>query len=120
MTMTVAERTETTWTDVCGTEDLVPHSGVAALVGKRQVALFLVPDAEPSVYAIGNWDPLGEANVLSRGIVGDLDGELVVASPLHKQHYRLADGRCLEANVNADHYPVRVVDDRVQVALPGS
>lgn len=118
--MTVAERTETTWVDVCGLDDLVPQSGVAALLGKRQVALFLIPDAEPSVYAIGNWDPLGHANVLSRGILGDLDGEPVVASPLHKQHYRLADGGCLEEDVSAGHYPVRVDDDRVQVALPGS
>ena len=118
--MTVAERTETTWIDVCDLDELVPHSGVAALVGKRQVALFLVPYAEPSVYAIGNWDPLGHANVLSRGIVGDLGGELVVASPLHKQHYRLADGSCLEEDVSAGHYPVRVVDGRVQIGLATS
>lgn len=117
--MTVAERTETNWIDVCGLDELVPHSGVAALLGKRQVALFLVPYAEPSVYAIGNWDPLGHANVLSRGIVGELGGELVVASPLHKQHYRLTDGSCLEAEVSAGSHPVRVVDDRVQLGLPG-
>ena len=32
--------------------------------------------------------PLGEAFVLSRGIVGDIQDELCVASPLYKQHFR--------------------------------
>jgi nitrite reductase (NADH) large subunit len=35
------------------------------------------------------------AHVLSRGIVGELRGERVVASPLYKHHYSLATGRCL-------------------------
>jgi nitrite reductase (NADH) small subunit len=34
--------------------------------------------------------------VLSRGIVGDLKGEVVVASPVYKQHFNLASGQCLE------------------------
>ena len=80
----------------CALSDLVPHAGVAAMLGDRQVALFYLPDESPSVYAIGNHDPIGGANVLSRGIVGDVGGELVVASPLYKQHFSLNSGRCLE------------------------
>ena len=34
--------------------------------------------------------------MIGRGIVGDLKGELVVASPIYKQHFRLTDGQCLE------------------------
>jgi nitrite reductase (NADH) small subunit len=34
--------------------------------------------------------------VLSRGIVGDVQGTLVVASPIYKQHFDLASGRCVE------------------------
>ena len=33
---------------------------------------------------------------MSRGILGDLQGERVVASPIYKQHFSLATGRCLE------------------------
>ena len=33
---------------------------------------------------------------MSRGIIGDLQGERVVASPIYKQHFSLATGRCLE------------------------
>jgi nitrite reductase/ring-hydroxylating ferredoxin subunit len=31
-----------------------------------------------------------------RGIIGDLQGERVIASPIYKQHFSLATGRCLE------------------------
>ncbi|HEX6691674.1 MAG TPA: nitrite reductase small subunit NirD, partial [Burkholderiales bacterium] len=78
---------------VCSLEDIVPDSGVCALVGGEQVAVFRV---EEKVYAVGNRDPFSRANVLSRGIVGDLKGELVVASPVYKQHFSLLSGRCVE------------------------
>ena len=55
--------------------------------------MFRVRDA---VFAIGNHDPASGANVLSRGIVGDIGGEIVVASPIYKQHFSLITGRCLE------------------------
>src|SRR6185312_10301534 len=83
----------TRWTRVCALEDIVPETGVAALVGERQVAIFRVRDA---VHAIGNRDPASGVNVLCRGLVGDVGGEAVVASPIYKQHYSLITGRCLE------------------------
>ncbi len=43
-----------------------------------------------------NQDPFSKAFVMSRGILGDLQGERVVASPIYKQHFSLATGRCLE------------------------
>ena len=44
------------------------------------------------MYAIGNYDPASDANVLARGIVGDIGGEIVVASPIYKQHFSLRHG----------------------------
>ena len=82
------------WVAVCRLSDIVPNTGVCALVGGRQVAVFRLDDDR--IYAIGNHDPFSKANVLSRGIVGDLKGELVVASPVYKQHFSLASGQCLE------------------------
>src|SRR5262245_19920184 len=67
------------WVDVCQLEDIVPNTGVCALGSGRQVAVFRL-DGD-SVYALDNYDPFSRVNVLSRGIVGDLKGELVVASP---------------------------------------
>ena len=85
------------WQKICELNDLVEHSGRTALVKGKQVAVFYIPNEIPSVYALDNWDPLGEAFVLSRGIIGDIQDELCVASPLYKQHFSLADGRCLDA-----------------------
>jgi assimilatory nitrate reductase catalytic subunit len=99
---------------VCPLEDIVPNSGVAALVDGEQVAVFRLDD--DSVHAIGNLDPFSRANVLSRGIVGDLKDELVVASPVYKQHFSLRTGRCLEdATVRVPVYHARVEDGFIVV-----
>jgi len=81
------------WHAICALEDIAPESGAAALVDGKEVAVFRVRDA---VFAIGNCDPASNANVLSRGIVGDIGGEIVVASPIYKHHFSLITGRCLE------------------------
>ncbi len=106
---------------VCPLEDIVPNAGVAALVDGEQVAVFRLEDN--SVHAVGNQDPFSRANVLSRGIVGDLKGELVVASPVYKQHFSLRTGRCVEdASARIPVYAARieegwvVVEPRKQVA----
>ena len=102
------------WTTVCSQNDLIPYLGVCALVAETQVALFQVGD---SLHAIDNYDPISRANVLSRGIVGDLKGELVVASPVYKQHYSLLTGQCQEEpEIKLSVYPVRVLDGMVQVS----
>ena len=102
--------------DVCSVSDLVPYSGVAVLCGNQQVALFYVPDEPALVYAIANYDPNGRANVLSRGILGDRGGELVVASPLYKQHFSLSTGICCEdPQVRVKTFPTRIKDDAVLI-----
>ena len=71
------------------------------------------------VFALGNRDPFSKANVLSRGIVGDLKGELVVASPVYKQHFSLRTGRCVEdAAVEVPVYRATVEDGFVLLDLP--
>jgi NAD(P)H-dependent nitrite reductase small subunit len=69
-----------------------------------------------SVFAIDNFDPVSEVNVLSRGIVGDIQGEYVVASPIYKQHFSLTTGRCLEdPSKSVNVYPARVVAGHIWV-----
>ena len=98
---------------ICRLEDIVPETGVCALVDGEQVAVFRI---EQKIYAIGNRDPFSGANVLSRGIVGDLKGELVVASPVYKQHFSLLTGRCLEdESVAVPVYAARVEEGVVLV-----
>jgi nitrite reductase (NADH) small subunit len=102
---------------VCRLDDILPDTGVCALVHGEQVAIFLV---DRKIYAIGNRDPFSGANVLSRGIVGDLNGELVVASPLYKQHFSLLTGRCIEdPSVSVPVYGVRVEGEDIQILKTG-
>jgi nitrite reductase (NADH) small subunit len=102
------------WVKVCRLDEIVPNTGVCALVGDQQVAVFRLDD--DSVYAISNQDPFSRANVLSRGIVGDIKGEVVVASPVYKQHFSLNSGQCLEdPEVRVRTYPVRLDGSTVLV-----
>ena len=105
-----------TWTAVCTLRDIVPNTGVCALVDQKQVAVFRIGHGE-EVYAIANYDPNSHASVLSRGLVGNLGDRLVVASPIYKHHFDLRTGECLEAPENSvDAYTARVYDGKVWVA----
>lgn len=109
----------TDWIDVCSIDDLQPNSGVCALIKDKQVAIFYLPQ-ESALFAVDNHDPMGKANVLSRGIVGDLCGQPVVASPLYKQHFNLMTGICVEdETVSIPVYPIRVENGRVEIGLGG-
>ncbi|POZ52812.1 nitrite reductase small subunit NirD [Methylovulum psychrotolerans] len=108
----------TIWFDVCAVEDLQPNSGVCVLVQNQQIALFYLPATE-SVYAVHNFDPFGLANVLARGLIGDIGGQPMVASPLYKQHFHLTTGECFEnSSVRIPAYPVRIDNARVSVGIP--
>jgi nitrite reductase (NADH) small subunit len=103
------------WITVCDESDLIAGTGVCALVGDEQVAIFKTRK-DQAVYAIGNYDPIGKANVLSRGIIGSIGEEVVVASPLYKQHFSLASGQCLEDDtVAVKSYPIRVDAGKIQL-----
>jgi nitrite reductase (NADH) small subunit len=107
------------WEAVCDRRDLVAGAGVCVLVGSEQVALFYLPEEDRTLYALSNRDPIGLANVLSRGILGDIDGQLVVASPLYKQHFNLATGACLEDDeVRIPVYVARLDGDSVLIGRP--
>ncbi|MFD3618290.1 nitrite reductase small subunit NirD [Streptomyces sp. NPDC058676] len=83
------------WFTVCDLNVLLPGRGVAALLPDgRQVALFR--DRAGSLYAIDNRDPFSGAAVLSRGLLGSLQGRPFVASPLLKQRFDLESGQCLD------------------------
>jgi nitrite reductase (NADH) small subunit len=108
----------TVWIDVCHYDDLQPDSGICALVQDKQVAIFYLTRLK-TAFAIGNFDPFSQANVLSRGMVGDIDGQPMVASPMYKQHFHLQTGVCFEdENVSVPSYPIRIENDRVAIQMP--
>jgi nitrite reductase (NADH) small subunit len=108
----------TTWNAVCSVDDIVPNTGICALVKDRHVAVFHVKDSTERLFAIENYDPNAQASVLSRGLVGNLGERIVVASPIYKHHFDLQSGECLEAPENSvSAYPVRIENRTVWVGV---
>ncbi|PBP59603.1 nitrite reductase (NAD(P)H) small subunit [Pseudomonas syringae] len=108
------------WQPLCGRADLVANSGVVAWLDGAQVALFYLPETAQGeqLFAIDNRDPKSGANVIGRGLIGQIAGELVIASPLYKQHFRLHDGSCIECpEQRLDVWPVRLKGDLVEIAV---
>ena len=108
------------WTDICAVDDILPSTGVCALVDTRHVAVFRLNTADGSdrFFAIDNVDPKSGASVLSRGLLGSVGDRIVVASPLYKNHFDLQTGECLEApEQSVRAHGVRVDGGRVSVAL---
>jgi nitrite reductase (NADH) small subunit len=103
------------WTTVCALDRILPSTGICALVGDRQVAVFRIED---KLYAIDNYDPFSKAYVLSRGIVGDRQGIPKVASPIYKQNFNLQTGECFDdPNISVPVYPVRLIENQVQIGF---
>ncbi|WP_376771209.1 nitrite reductase small subunit NirD [Streptomyces boluensis] len=108
-TTTVQLHVDGDWLPVCDDPSrLTPGRGVAVLLPDgRQAAVF--QDRAGRWYAIDNRDPFTGAAVLSRGLLGSVNGAPFVASPLLKQRFDLATGRCLDDEaVSVTAYEVRV------------
>lgn len=107
-------------TRVCALSDLLPERGAGALVGTHRIALFRLADG--TVLAVQQRDPYSGANVIGRGIVGDVAGTPTVTSPMYKQVWDLRTGACLDPvgkdPVDLRTYPVEVDGDDVLVAVP--
>ena len=101
---------------VCKLEDILPETGVCALIEGKQVAIFRTKDAK--LFALDNYDPFSQANVVSRGLIGGTtvtndagidEAVLYVASPIYKQRFNLATGQCLDdTNVMLATYHVEL------------
>ncbi|MGW2258613.1 nitrite reductase small subunit NirD [Streptomyces sp. NPDC004749] len=115
-TGTVELRVGEDWVTVCEVSALIPGRGVAALLPDgRQAAVFLDRQGRP--YAVSNQDPFTGAYVLSRGLLGSAPGTgPFVASPLLKQRFDLATGRCLDD----DDVAVQAYGTRIRAGEPAA
>lgn len=110
------------WQPVCLLSEIPMNAGMAARLAHQQIALFKLapaPDSQnqqPRVFALSNLEAGSGANVLARGLLGDVSGEPVVISPLYKKHFRLRDGYCLDAaTLSIKSWPVEIRQNRVWV-----
>ncbi|MGB7799881.1 nitrite reductase large subunit NirB [Buttiauxella sp.] len=93
------------WQAVCDVNAIPAQAGIGARLGEHQIALFRIGEA---IYALDNLEPGSDANVLSRGIIGDASGEPIVVSPLYKHRIRLRDGCTPDGEQAVRAWPVKV------------
>ena len=104
------------WLPICPVDDLIPYSGIVALLNGESVAIFWLPNAETEVYALSHLDPFSGAEVIGHGLICESKGRWSVASPIYKQHFDLETGQCLESDeVKLTCYPVRIKNNWVEL-----
>jgi len=104
------------WRDVCAIDDVLPGTGVAALIDGEQIAIIRTRDG--LFAALSNFDPFSNAFVIARGIVGDRAGVPKIASPIYKQNFNLQTGECMDdPSVRLATFAIRVVAGRIQVSV---
>ena len=107
-----------TWVRVGKVSDFPIEGGAAIRYGYMQIAVFQFA-SRGEWYATQNMCPHKREFVLSRGIIGDLQGIPKVACPLHKKTFSLESGKCLSGEEYAiQTFPVRIEGDEVQLYLP--
>lgn len=103
------------WIPVCDKDELIPDSGICVKSGSQQIALFCEGNGQ-QVYAVDNLDPVGKANVISRGLLGSAESVTYVASPLLKHRFDLKTGICLDdENLRLRTWQVRIQGNQVEI-----
>lgn len=107
-----------TWVRVGRVDDFPSEGGSAVRYGYSQIAVFRF-SSRNEWYATSNMCPHKQEFVLSRGIIGDAQGEPKVACPLHKKAFSLKTGDCLSGEpYSIDTFPVKVDGDDVLLFVP--
>jgi nitrite reductase (NADH) large subunit len=111
-------REDCTWVRVGSVDDFPVDAGGCIRYGYAQIAVFRFA-SRGEWYATSNMCPHKQEFVLSRGLLGDAEGEPKVACPLHKKTFSLQTGQCLTGEPYAiDVFPVKVEGDDVLLWLP--
>lgn len=106
------------WVRVGSVADFPENGGGTIRYGYTQIAVYNF-SSRNEWYASSNMCPHKREFVLSRGILGDAQGEPKVACPLHKKTFSLKTGTCLTGEAySIDTYPVRIEGDDVLLWLP--
>ena len=105
------------WVKVCKVEDILENGGSCIKVGEQQIAIFNFE--RDQWYAVENICPHKKQSVLSRGLIGEAQGEPKVACPLHKNNFSLATGKHLGGNEQwaLKTFPVRLEADEIYLQL---
>jgi nitrite reductase (NADH) small subunit len=105
------------WFKACSIEDIPENGGACVKYKDKQIAVFYFKRKE-SWYACQNLCPHKLEMVLSRGMIGELNGIPKVACPIHKKTFSLEDGKNLNGDLEAiATYPVKIKDNTVYIGF---
>ena len=114
---TVANNKVKTWFRVGNINDFPENGGACIKYKDKQIAVYNFT-RKNKWYACQNLCPHKMEMVLSRGMIGDMEGIAKVACPMHKKTFSLEDG----SNLNGDDYqiaiyPVKIEDENVYIGF---
>ena len=114
---TVQKADVKTWYKVGHVSDFPVNAGVCVKIQNQQIAVFYFARRD-KWYATQNVCPHKFEMVLSRGLIGDLNGIAKVACPLHKKTFSLENGENLNGDLPAiATFPVKVSGEFVYVGM---
>lgn len=106
-----------TWFKAASVHDFPQNGGACVKYKDMQIAVFNFARRN-EWYACQNLCPHKMQMVLSRGMIGTMDGEPKVACPFHKKNFSLRSGECLNAEEEKiSVFPVRVEDGFVYIGF---
>ena len=114
---TVTNNEVKTWFRVGNVNDFPENGGACIKYKDKQIAVYNFT-RKNKWYACQNLCPHKMEMVLSRGMIGDVEGIAKVACPMHKKTFSLEDG----SNLNGDDYqiaiyPVKIEDENVYIGF---
>lgn len=105
------------WYKAARIEDIPENGGACVKYQDMQIAVFNF-SRRNEWYACQNLCPHKMQMVLSRGMIGSLNGEPKVACPFHKKTFSLKTGECLNAEeCTISVFPVRVEDGYIHIGF---
>jgi nitrite reductase (NADH) small subunit len=105
------------WFKAAAVEKFPNNGGACVKYKDKQIAVFNFT-REGTWYACQNLCPHKMEMVLSRGMVGEDQGEPKVACPLHKNSFSLKTGKHLNGDLDGiATYPVKIEDGFVYIGF---
>lgn len=107
-----------TWFEVAPVSRWSEDGGAAVKYGNDEIAVFNFSSMN-KWFACQNLCPHKKQMILSRGIIGDKNGEPKVACPFHKKQFSLTTGECIDDPEceTIQTYPVKIENDIIFVGV---
>lgn len=105
------------WHKAAKTEEIPENGGACIKFQEEQIAVFYFKKRE-EWYATQNMCPHKMQMAISRGMIGDKNGEPKVACPFHKKNFSLKTGKCLsDDECSIKTYPVKIEEGHVYIGI---